>query len=143
LRKLRLATDAEAHETQAVAVTEAGVDDAGQVDHLLKPIDRETAGAAAGGVYDERKVYRGHATFIPHERSAGGLTLDSGVFNPALPGTLRVMRNGPRPGSVIASARPSPLWPGRPPGSTSRSRPDMALQFRRNDCPYCRNFTPA
>ena len=37
---------------------------------------------------------QGHATFIPHERSGGGndhlggLTLDSGVFNPELLGTL-------------------------------------------------------
>jgi hypothetical protein len=37
---------------------------------------------------------KGHATFLPHERSgggndaAGGLTLDSGVFNPDLLGTL-------------------------------------------------------
>lgn len=37
---------------------------------------------------------QGHATFLPHERSgggndaAGGLTLDSGVFNPELLGTL-------------------------------------------------------
>jgi hypothetical protein len=37
---------------------------------------------------------QGHATFIPNERSgggndpAGGLTLDSGVFNPELRGTL-------------------------------------------------------
>jgi hypothetical protein len=37
---------------------------------------------------------QGHATFIPHERSGGGndhlggLTVDSGVFNPGLLGTL-------------------------------------------------------
>lgn len=37
---------------------------------------------------------KGHATFLPHERTgggndaAGGLTLDSGVFNPELLGTL-------------------------------------------------------
>jgi hypothetical protein len=41
-----------------------------------------------------RDPERGHATFVPHERTgggndpAGGLTLDSGVFNPALLGTL-------------------------------------------------------
>ena len=28
------------------------------VDHLLKPIDREVASAAADGAYDKRKVYR-------------------------------------------------------------------------------------
>ena len=57
-RKLHLAIDARSHEIQAVAVTEAGVDDAEVVDHLLKPIDREIAGAAADGAYDKRKVYR-------------------------------------------------------------------------------------
>ncbi len=57
-RKLHLAIDAESHEVQAVAVTESGVDDAEEVDHLLKPIDREIAGAAADGAYDKRKVYR-------------------------------------------------------------------------------------
>jgi hypothetical protein len=57
-RKLHLAIDAESHEIQAVAVTEAGVDDAEEVDHLLKPIDREVATAAADGAYDKRKVYR-------------------------------------------------------------------------------------
>ena len=57
-RKLHLAVDAETHEIQAVMVTEAKVDDAEAVDHLLKPIDREIAGAAADGAYDKRKVYR-------------------------------------------------------------------------------------
>jgi hypothetical protein len=57
-RKLHLAIDAESHEIQAVAVTEAGVDDAEEVDHLLGPIDREVASAAADGAYDKRKVYR-------------------------------------------------------------------------------------
>jgi Transposase DDE domain len=57
-RKLHLAIDAETHAIQAVAVTEAGVDDAEEVDHLLKPIDREVASAAADGAYDKRKVYR-------------------------------------------------------------------------------------
>ena len=57
-RKLHLAIDAESHEIQAVAVTEAGVDDAEEVDHLLKPIDREVARAAADRAYDKRKVYR-------------------------------------------------------------------------------------
>jgi hypothetical protein len=57
-RKLHLAIDAESHEIQAVMVTEAKVDDAEAVDHLLKPIDREIAGAAADGAYDKRKVYR-------------------------------------------------------------------------------------
>ena len=57
-RKLHLAIDARSHEIQAVAVTEAGVDDAEVVDPLLKPIDREIAGAAADGAYDKRKVYR-------------------------------------------------------------------------------------
>ena len=57
-RKLHLAIDAESHEIQAVAVTEAGVDDAEEVDRLLKPIDREVASAAADGAYDKRKVYR-------------------------------------------------------------------------------------
>jgi Transposase DDE domain len=57
-RKLHLAIDAESHEIQAVAVTEARVDDAGEVDHLLKPIDRPVASAAADGAYDKRKVYR-------------------------------------------------------------------------------------
>jgi hypothetical protein len=57
-RKLHLAIDAETHEVQAVAVTEAGVDDAEEVGHLLKPIDREVASAAADGAYDKRKVYR-------------------------------------------------------------------------------------
>jgi IS5 family transposase len=57
-RKLHLAIDAETHEIQAVAVTEAKVDDAEEVDHLLKPIDREVASAAADGAYDKRKVYR-------------------------------------------------------------------------------------
>ena len=57
-RKLHLAIDAESHEIQAVAVTEAGVDDAEEVDHLLEPIDREVASAAADGAYDQRKVYR-------------------------------------------------------------------------------------
>jgi IS5 family transposase len=57
-RKLHLAIDAESHEIQAVMVTEAGVDDAEEVDHLLKPIDREVASAAADGAYDKRKVYR-------------------------------------------------------------------------------------
>jgi IS5 family transposase len=57
-RKLHLAIDAESHEIQAVAVTEAGVDDAEEVGHLLKPIDRGVASAAADGAYDKRKVYR-------------------------------------------------------------------------------------
>ena len=57
-RKLHLAIDASSHEIQAVAVTEAGVDDAEEVDHLLEPIDREVASAAADGAYDQRKVYR-------------------------------------------------------------------------------------
>jgi hypothetical protein len=57
-RKVHLAIDAETHEVQAVAVTEAGVDDAEEVDHLLEPIDREVASAAADGAYDKRKVYR-------------------------------------------------------------------------------------
>ncbi len=57
-RKLHLAIDAESHEIQAVMVTESGVDDAEAVDHLLGPIDREVAGAAADGAYDKRKVYR-------------------------------------------------------------------------------------
>jgi Transposase DDE domain len=57
-RKLHLAIDAETHEIQAVTVTEAGVDDAEEVDHLLEPIDREVASAAADGAYDKRKVYR-------------------------------------------------------------------------------------
>jgi IS5 family transposase len=57
-RKLHLAIDAEAHEIRAVAVTEAKVDDAEEVDPLLKPIDREVASAAADGAYDKREVYR-------------------------------------------------------------------------------------
>ena len=57
-RKLHLAIDAESHEIQAVMVTEAKVDDAEMVDHLLEPIDREVASAAADGAYDKRKVYR-------------------------------------------------------------------------------------
>jgi len=57
-RKLHLAIDAESHEIQAVSVTEAGVDDAEEVDRLLKPIERPIASAAADGAYDKRKVYR-------------------------------------------------------------------------------------
>jgi Transposase DDE domain len=57
-RKLHLAIDADSHEIQAVMVTEAGIDDAEEVGHLLKPIDREVASAAADGAYDQRKVYR-------------------------------------------------------------------------------------
>ncbi len=57
-RKLHLAIDAETHEIQAVAVTEAGVDDAEMVGPMLKPIDREIAAAAGDGAYDKRKVYR-------------------------------------------------------------------------------------
>ncbi len=57
-RKLHLAIDADSHEIQAVAVTESGVDDAEEVGHLLGPIDREVASAAADGAYDKRKVYR-------------------------------------------------------------------------------------
>jgi IS5 family transposase len=57
-RKLHLAIDADSHEIQAVAVTGSGVDDAEEVEHLLKPIDREVASAAADGAYDKRKVYR-------------------------------------------------------------------------------------
>jgi hypothetical protein len=57
-RKLHLAIVAETHEIQAVAVTESGVDDAEEVGHLLEPIDREVASAAADGAYDKRKVYR-------------------------------------------------------------------------------------
>jgi hypothetical protein len=57
-RKLHLAIDAETHEVQAVAVTEAGVDDAEEVDHLLKPIGRPVASAAADGAYDKREVDR-------------------------------------------------------------------------------------
>jgi hypothetical protein len=57
-RKLHLAIDADSHEIQAVAVTEAGVDDAEEVEHLLKPIAREVASAAADGACDKRKVYR-------------------------------------------------------------------------------------
>lgn len=57
-RKLHLAIDAETHEIQAVMVTEAKVDDAEMVDHLLKPIDRPVGSAAADGAYDQRKVYR-------------------------------------------------------------------------------------
>ena len=48
-RKLHLAIDAESHEIQAVVVTEAKVDDAEEVAHLLEPIDREVASAAADG----------------------------------------------------------------------------------------------
>ena len=54
-RKLHLAIDAE---IQAESVTEAGVDDAEEVDHLLEPIERPVAGAAADGAYDKRKVDR-------------------------------------------------------------------------------------
>ena len=57
-RKLHLAIDAESHEIQAVSLTGAGVDDAEEVDHLLQPIDRPVASAAADGAYDKRKVYR-------------------------------------------------------------------------------------
>src|SRR5512143_2963859 len=57
-RKLHLAIDAETHEIQAVMVTEAEVDAAEMVGHLLKPVDREVASAAADGAYDQRKVYR-------------------------------------------------------------------------------------
>jgi len=57
-RKLHLAIDAETHEIQAVMVTEAKVDDAEMVDHLLKPIDRPVGSTAADGAYDQRKVYR-------------------------------------------------------------------------------------
>src|SRR5512135_1088756 len=57
-RKLHLAIDAQTHEIQAVAVTEPGVDDAEEVDHLLRPIDRPVARAAADGAYDKREVYR-------------------------------------------------------------------------------------
>jgi Transposase DDE domain len=57
-RKLHLAIDATSHEIQAVMVTEAKVDDAEMVDHLLKPIDGPVARAAADGAYDKRKVYR-------------------------------------------------------------------------------------
>ena len=57
-RKLHLAIDAGSHEVQAVMVTEAKVDDAETVDHLLKPIDRPVERAAADGAYDKRKVYR-------------------------------------------------------------------------------------
>ena len=57
-RELHLAIDAETHEVQAVAVTEAGVDDAEVVDRLLQPIDRPVARAAADGAFDQRKVYR-------------------------------------------------------------------------------------
>src|SRR5512143_2735500 len=57
-RKLHLAIDAETHEIQAVAVTESGIDDAEEVGHLLEPIDRKVASAAADGAYDQRKVYR-------------------------------------------------------------------------------------
>jgi hypothetical protein len=57
-RELHLAIGAETHEIQAVAVTEAKVDDGEEVDHLLEPIDREVASAAADGAYDKRKVYR-------------------------------------------------------------------------------------
>jgi hypothetical protein len=57
-RKLHLAIDADSHEIQAVALTEAKVADAEMVGHLLGPIDRELACAAADGAYDKRKVYR-------------------------------------------------------------------------------------
>jgi len=57
-RKLHLAIDAETHEIQAVVVTAAKVDDAEMVDHLLKPVGRPVACAAADGAYDKRKVYR-------------------------------------------------------------------------------------
>jgi hypothetical protein len=57
-RKLHLAIDAESHEAQAVMVTEARIDDAEMVDHLLEPIDRPVASAAADGAHDKRKVYR-------------------------------------------------------------------------------------
>ena len=57
-RKLPLAINADSHEIQAVAVTEASVDDAEMVESLMEPIDGEIAGAAADGAYDQRKVYQ-------------------------------------------------------------------------------------
>src|SRR5512143_2341956 len=54
-RKLHLAIDAETHEIQAVIVTEAKVDDAEMVDHLLKPIARPVGSAAADRAYAQRK----------------------------------------------------------------------------------------
>jgi IS5 family transposase len=57
-RKRHLALDAETHEIQAVAVTEAGVDDAELVGDLVRPIDRAIAAAAGDGAYDKRKAYR-------------------------------------------------------------------------------------
>jgi len=74
-RKLHLAIDAESHEIQAVMVTEAKVDDAEMVDHLLRPIDRPVARAAADGAYDKRKVYRvleprAECILIPPRRNA-------------------------------------------------------------------------
>ena len=56
--------------------------------------DRMTELGIPTGQIGSREPGKGHATFIPHERSGGGndpagsLTLDSGVFNPGLLGTL-------------------------------------------------------
>lgn len=74
-RKLHLAIDADSHEIQAVSLTEAGVDDAEEVDGLLGATDRELASVAADGANDKRKVYRalegyGARILIPPRRDA-------------------------------------------------------------------------
>ncbi|MBX6311772.1 MAG: transposase [Isosphaeraceae bacterium] len=82
--------DAESHEIQAVAVTTSGVNDAKEVDHLLKPIEREIARAAADGVYDKPKKVdrvlgpRTKCILIP-PRSNGRIGKHGNAARPPLP----------------------------------------------------------
>lgn len=57
-RKLHLSVDSAAHEIQAVALTEAGIDDAEAAQDLLSQTQAPIEKLSADGAYDKRKVYQ-------------------------------------------------------------------------------------
>lgn len=57
-RKLHLSVNASTHEIEAVALTEASVDDAELGQHLLKETRGEIQQVSADGAYDKRKFYQ-------------------------------------------------------------------------------------
>lgn len=73
--KLHLAIDPQAHEIQAVVVSEPGVTDAAAVPDLLGQVQRPLASMTADGTYDRRTVYaelerRQARAVIPPRRDA-------------------------------------------------------------------------
>jgi len=56
-RKLHLSVDSDTHEIQAVALSEASLDDAGAVLEMLEQITEPIEQLDGDGAYDKRKVY--------------------------------------------------------------------------------------